>query len=112
MIVMFWFLVWSCSRFSFRVLVFPSSSVAALAACLWWVRLGVVFALARVRCSRRPWTYFPSRAEMVAAACAGAVRFTKANPFRSPVSWSIGRLVSVSGLNFLGNVPTFSLVVE
>ena len=112
MIVMFRLLVSLCSRFSFRVLVFPSGYVAVLVACLWWVLLGVVLALARVRCSRRPWTSFPSRAEMEAAACAGVVKVTKENPFRSPVSWSFGKLVSVNGPNFPSSVPTFSSVVE
>ena len=44
--------------------------------------------------------------------CVGVVKVTKANPFRSPVSWSIGKLVLVSGPNFPSSVPTFSLVVE
>ena len=79
----------------------------ALAAYSWCVLL-----LAWIRCSRRPWSPFPSTAEMAAAACAGVAKVTKANPFRFPVSWSIGKLVSVSGLNFPSSVSTSSSVVE
>ena len=69
-------------------------------------------ALVRVRCSRCPWNPFLSRSQMAAAACVGVVKVTNVNAFHSPVSWSIGKLLLVSGLNFPNSLPTSSKVVE
>ena len=83
----------------------------ALVAHSWWVLLSGILALAWIRFSCRSWNPFPTRAEIAAAASAGVLKVMKANPFRSLVNWSIGKLVWVNGPNFQSSVPMSSLVV-
>ena len=63
----------------------------------FWRESGAVVAPGVLFLLRRRWRLLRVRALR---------RLQRQIPFRFPVSWSIGKLVSVSGPNFLSSVPT------